>query len=149
MARSPGPISLDTNVLVRLLVEDDPEQCAAVITLLDTWEEADQPVHVPLTVVLEVEWVLRSRYLRGPADIARAFGQLLSLSVLSIENEPALEAALHLLRRHPSAQFADCLHIACARSLDSTLVTLDERAARLPGAIHVDSAFNPPAPESR
>lgn len=138
---APTPIALDTNVLVRFLVRDDAEQCAAVVTLLDARERDGTPVHVPITVILETEWVLRSRYLRSRKDIVRAFGLLLAMPVLAIESEAALENALHLLRINPSASFADCLHIACAQRLGATLATFDVRASQLPGACQVETAI--------
>ena len=52
------PIALDTNLLVRLLTGDDPEQARRVADLID----ACPACFVPITVVLELEWVLRGAY---------------------------------------------------------------------------------------
>jgi predicted nucleic-acid-binding protein len=54
----PLPIALDTNLLVRLLTGDDPEQARRVADLID----ASPACFVPITVVLELEWVLRGAY---------------------------------------------------------------------------------------
>ena len=57
--------AIDTNVLVRALVQDDPAQSQRALALLK-----DHPAYVPVTVVLELEWVLRSRYAYPQAVIA-------------------------------------------------------------------------------
>jgi len=49
--------AVDTNLIVRALVRDDPAQSAAAETVL-----ANEPVFIPVTVMLQLEWVLRSRY---------------------------------------------------------------------------------------
>ena len=54
--------SLDTNVLVRWLVADDPAQTAQVDALLEAAQASATQFFVPVTVLLELEWVLRSRY---------------------------------------------------------------------------------------
>jgi predicted nucleic-acid-binding protein len=54
--------SLDTNILVRYLFEDDPQQLAAAKRLLRAAIRAGETLFVPITVLLELEWVLRSNY---------------------------------------------------------------------------------------
>ena len=61
--------AVDTNVLVRALVQDDPVQARRALALL-----SHHQVFVPVTVILELEWVLRSRYGFAPAVIALALG---------------------------------------------------------------------------
>lgn len=128
------PIALDTNVLVRFLVDDDREQSREVNELFQVYGAEGVPIHVSLTVLLETEWVLRSAYRRDRASIAHAISALLSIAELSLENEPAVEAALHLNRLNPQVGFADCLHLACAQRIPATLATFDIKASRLPGA---------------
>ncbi len=50
---------LDTNVLVRWLVADDPLQTAQARALLQSGRRGSKPFFVPSTVLLELEWVLR------------------------------------------------------------------------------------------
>ena len=54
--------SIDTNVLVRLLAADDAKQAAQARALMHSATQVGESLFVPLTVVLELEWVLRSRY---------------------------------------------------------------------------------------
>ena len=61
--------ALDTNLLVRLLVADDAEQLVRVRTLIQDAIEREEPLFVPVSVFLELEWVLRSVYRIGKSDI--------------------------------------------------------------------------------
>ena len=66
-------VAIDTNVLVRLLVRDNEAQYAAAQRLVDRAAAADEPVLIVLGVLLETEWVLRSRYKLDKASIAAAY----------------------------------------------------------------------------
>jgi predicted nucleic-acid-binding protein len=126
--------ALDTNVLVRFLVRDDPAQAAAATEVLGRVTAAGEALFVPITVALEIEWVLRSNYGFPKADIARTFGTLLSTRELSFESEAALEHAL-LLWQERRADFSDCVHVAlAAQAGEQPLWTFDKRASALPGA---------------
>ena len=123
---------LDTNVLVRWLVEDDDDQAVRVQRLFEAARVSQVPLFIPSTVVLELEWVLRSRYRFDKAIILRTFNTLLETQELEFQGEAALERALHLYR-HGAVEFADCLHAGICGAADrSPLLTFDEKAARLP-----------------
>ena len=123
---------LDTNVLVRWLVADDDVQTAQVEALLTAGRSAGQSYFVPSTVLLELEWVLRSRYRLDKPAMLGAFNALLEARELDIQAEPALERALHLYRQG-RAEFADCLHAGlCAAAGQAPLLSFDVEAARLP-----------------
>jgi predicted nucleic-acid-binding protein len=123
---------LDTNVLVRWLVADDDAQTARVQALLESGRSAGEAFFVPTTVLLELEWVLRSRYGLDKPALLLALNALLETQELDIQAEPALEHALHLYRQG-RAEFADCLHAGlCAAAGQAPLLTFDAVAARLP-----------------
>ena len=123
---------LDTNVLVRWMLDDDPRQAARVQRLFDEVREEQSPLFVPSTVMLELEWVLRSRYALDKSTVLGAFNALLETQELEFQDEPALERALSLYRQS-SADFADCLHAGqCGSAGRSPMITFDEAAARLP-----------------
>jgi predicted nucleic-acid-binding protein len=128
-------IAIDTNVLVRLLVRDNEPQFLVAKRLVDDAALSATPVLVVLCVLLETEWVLRSRYKLDKPSIAAAFAQLLETRGMAFEHEPTVEEALYLWAQHPSADFADCLLLARAAQLGSTrFMTFDARAAKLPKA---------------
>ena len=82
--------ALDTNVLVRFLVQDDDQQTQAVNTLLTDAETQKQPLFVSSIVVLELMWVLKSAYEVPRALILDALNELLSLSVLEFQDQLAI-----------------------------------------------------------
>ncbi|MDN8035779.1 PIN domain-containing protein [Burkholderia vietnamiensis] len=131
--------SLDTNVLVRWLTNDDVEQVARIHELFSAAAGQSEAFYVPVTVMLELEWVLRSRYRFDRPQILTALTALLETRELSFEAEGALERALHLYREH-GGDFADCLHVGQSGAAGrAPLLTFDQRAARLPGAQSLDS----------
>ena len=126
--------ALDTNVLVRYLVQDDEAQSAAAQKLIRQAVAEQQTLHVPVTVTLEFEWVLRSAYGFSKQETCGALASLLSAAELSFEAERDVLVALHLCAS-PGADFADCLHIAlAARAGEQPLWTFDKAASRIAGA---------------
>jgi len=126
--------ALDTNVLVRYIVQDDARQLAAARRLISRCVAEGSTLFVPVTVVLELEWVLRSSFGFGKDDVLLALSSLFSAADLSFESERALEVALQLFRKG-SADFADCLHVALATQAgEQPLWTFDKTAARVDGA---------------
>jgi predicted nucleic-acid-binding protein len=117
-------ISLDTNVLIRYVTNDDPDQAQRAADLL----AGDQQIFVPRTVLMEFEWVLRAVYGLGRPAILEAFRQVLGLPSIRID-EPAL-IALTLERYERGFDFADALHLLGARSA-TPLYTFDRRFARI------------------
>ena len=80
--------ALDTNVLVRALVQDDAAQGRRAQACLSA-----QPVYIPVTVILELEWVLRSRYGYSPKAIADAMEKLAILENAVVGEQAAVVAA--------------------------------------------------------
>jgi len=126
--------ALDTNVLVRYVVQDDSGQLAVAKRLLDRCIAEGQSLYVPVTVTLELEWVLRARFGYAKDDVLQVLSNLFSAAELTFESERALEVALQLYREG-SAEFADCLHIAlAAQAGEQPLWTFDKAAAKVAGA---------------
>lgn len=125
--------ALDTNVLVRYLVQDDPGQLAAAKRLIGRNVAEGSTLFVLVTVVLELEWVLRSSFAFPKDDVLMTLSSLFSAAELTFESERALEVALQLYR-DGSADFADCLHVALATQAgEQPLWTFDRRAAKVSG----------------
>jgi predicted nucleic-acid-binding protein len=126
--------ALDTNVLVRYIVEGDPTQLAAARRLIGRCVREGLTLFVPVTVVLEIEWVLRRSFEFEKDAVLQTLSSLFSAAELDFESERALEVALQLFRKG-SADFADCLHVALATQAgEQPLWTFDRGAARLNGA---------------
>lgn len=109
--------AIDTNVLVRALVRDDSAQAGRAELLVN-----EQKTYVPVTVMLELEWVLRSRYAFRPKVIAQAIEGIAALpNVVLGERLAVLEAAAKSAK---GWDFADALHYALSHGCDD-FVTLD------------------------
>ncbi|MDO4681575.1 MAG: type II toxin-antitoxin system VapC family toxin [Lautropia sp.] len=104
-------LAVDTNVVVRFLVNDDARQHERAVALFRAHE-----VWLSKTVLLESEWVLRSAFGFEAKEIAQAFEHLLRLPSVSCENRHVLSAAIDALRH--GMDFADALHLQAARHAD-------------------------------
>ena len=128
-------LGIDTNVVIRLIVSDDGEQTRRARKLVEQALSHDEPALVSLLVLLESEWVLRSRYGFEREALLSIFSALLEARELSFEDEPALEEALFHWKES-ACSFADCLITARNRRLGCRATpTFDGKAARLPGAV--------------
>jgi predicted nucleic-acid-binding protein len=126
--------ALDTNVLVRYVVQDYSGQLAAAKRLITRCVAESQPLFVPVTVTLELEWVLRASFGYDKGDVLQVLSNLFSAAELTFQSERALEVALQLYRE-AAADFADCVHIALAAEVgEQPLWTFDRGAARVFGA---------------
>jgi len=126
--------AVDTNVLVRYVIQDDAKQLAAAKRVFQECIGQGLTLFVPVTVALELEWVLRSRFELSKDESVGVLSNLLSAAELTFESEQALDVALHLYRTS-SADFADCLHVALASQAgELPLWTFDRRAGNVSGA---------------
>lgn len=125
--------SLDTNVLVRYLVADDRKQFRSAKAFIES-ATRENPLFIPLSVSVELEWVLRSLYALDKTTILTVFNRLLGSIEIEFQEESSIEVALSLYTDH-NTDFADCLHIASAFSHDRLpLMTFDRKASRVTGA---------------
>jgi len=128
-------LGIDTNVLVRFLVRDDESQYEKARRLIRREVAGGRRVFVSQLVLLETEWVLRSRYGLQKVQITGAISGLLDAADIQFENEPAIEEALFTWK-DSTAGFADCLIATQNKRLGcSATATFDAKAAKLPGFI--------------
>ena len=99
---------IDTNVLVRYLVDDDQEQADRVHRFLARCRRASEPVYISSIVLCETLWVLRSAFASSKLQIVEVLERLLSSDVFQIEQEDSVRAALDLFRT-AKGEFVDCL----------------------------------------
>jgi predicted nucleic-acid-binding protein len=126
--------AIDTNILVRFLIQDDEQQGHQARRLIQHVLAQGETLFIPVTVILELEWVLRSNFLFNKSQVVELISNLLSTKELEFESEPSVEIALELFR-NLAADFADCLHIALAhRAGHAPLWTFDKTAAKVVGA---------------
>lgn len=118
-------ITADTNVLVRALVQDDPEQARAATDLL----EQAELITIPVPVLCELVWVLRRVYRFAASDCATSIEALMGSSGVAVDRQ-AVRAGLKLLSA--GGDFADGVIAYGGRALGGEqLATFDREAARL------------------
>jgi predicted nucleic-acid-binding protein len=101
-------IALDTNVLVRLLVADDPGQAARAFSLLEEVSEKGEKCLITDPVLCELEWVLESAYNASRTDVVCAIQHLLTQDTLQLSEPSAVQEALDRFQRG-KGDFSDYL----------------------------------------
>lgn len=124
-------IGLDTNILVRLLVEDDPAQTRLVNRFMQNLT-ADRPAFLSLIVLMELYWVLSTRYAIPRAQLLEVIRSLLALADLTVERREMVVEAITITERS-RADFSDIL-IALQNEMAGChhTITFDRKAAKLP-----------------
>jgi predicted nucleic-acid-binding protein len=122
-------IGLDTNVLVRYIMQDDSKQSPLATRLVESLT-AESPGFVPLVAIVELAWVLSSAYDLSRSQLVEAFEALLRTQELVVERGDTVWKGLRLLQRS-GGDFADCL-IACSAEAAGCAKTLtfDRGAAK-------------------
>lgn len=123
-------IALDTNVLVRLLLRDDPQQAESARQLFDANVEQDGALFISDVVLVELAWVLRSRYALKAPVIADTLRALLGNATLSWQSPGAINAALQMFDAQPQVDLSDCLIVALAQAHGCEGVATFDRAMR-------------------
>lgn len=122
--------AVDTNALVRLLVEDDDEQARHASAFLRT----SGRVFVSHVVLVEAVWVLGGVYGLKRGQLQRTLELILAADAFSVERPEVAAEALRLFRE-TAADFADCLIASTASAAgELPLATFDAAAGHLPGA---------------
>ena len=120
-------IGLDTNILVRFLVQDDEEQHRQVVAALRRGAEAGESFFVGEVVLAEVAWVLASRYRCGRDEIASVVRQLTEAEELVFDSTERVVRALRSFQNGKGG-FADYLIAARAQDAGCTEVLTFDRA---------------------
>lgn len=119
-------IGLDTNIVVRYLVQDDPEQSAAASALIEELTETD-PGYISLVTVVELYWVLRRAYKVSPSRCTELLEGILDSRELRVGHDDVVRAALS---DADGLDFADAVIAELGRTAGCEhTVTFDRRAA--------------------
>lgn len=118
--------SLDTNILLRLIVGDVPAQTTIIEKLL----ESAKILYVPDIVIFETVFVLQSYYQFTREDIAESLTAVMRHPKINC-NRPLFVAALSMYRQHTKLSFVDCALPEYAQLHNSTpLYTFDQALAK-------------------
>lgn len=127
--------AVDTNILVRFVTRDDPAQAERARRVI-----AAGDLFVPVTVILETEWVLRSVYAFAPDRIGTVLRGLLDLDGVTVQHERDVGRALG----HAAAglQLADALHLCLAGGC-TEMLTFDRSFRESAAAIEILTVVEP------
>jgi len=123
-------IGLDTNVLVRYLAQDDPDQAARATRIIERELTEDTPGFIGLVVLVETVWVLQRLYRASAEEIRETVNDLLGSRSIVVENRDVAARALTIAAKN-SCDFADA--IIAASSLNAgckKIMTFDRGAVR-------------------
>jgi len=123
-------LAIDTNLIVRYLTGDHPQQSLRARQLID-----GQSVFAAVTIILEVECVLRSAYEYRPADVVRALRGFAGLPTVTIEDGIVVAAALDLAEN--GMDFADALHLGKSARCEG-FATFDRKLIKAAKAAGLD-----------
>ncbi|MBS0358854.1 MAG: type II toxin-antitoxin system VapC family toxin [Proteobacteria bacterium] len=128
-------ISVDTNVLVRILIDDptQPEQVSAA----RAFAKKAKKLFVTQLVQIETVWVLESAYHIAKEDILKILQHLYENDAFVSQHESQLIAALQLYREN-NCDFSDCLIFVESKQEDCSVVTFDKKFARISGVKLLD-----------
>ncbi|MBB4066364.1 type II toxin-antitoxin system VapC family toxin [Gellertiella hungarica] len=115
--------AVDTNVVVRYLTADHPQQAARARAII-----GEHKVFLSLTVILECEWVLRTAYRFEQRDVIDALRAFCGLPGVRLDQPEVVSTALMLAEQ--KVDFADAIHIAQAGTNAFSFVTFDRKLAR-------------------
>ena len=118
---------LDTNVLVRYIMQDDVRQAKLASELIETFT-VDEPGFIPLVAVVELVWVLSSSFDLARGQVVQALEVLLRTKEILVENAATVWRAVRLYRAG-RADFADCLIERSATASGCTCTMTFDRGA--------------------
>jgi predicted nucleic-acid-binding protein len=129
-------IVADTNVLVRLLVDDDAAQADRAEAMLRAG-----PVRLLLTVLLELAWVLHASYRLPRPRVLAILRGLVALPMVEVEDPDRVARALDWFEA--GLDFTDALHLAAAAE-DQAFVTFDQDLVRRAGRLDLPCPVGEP-----
>lgn len=128
-------LAIDTNVVVRFLVNDEPRQAASAKALIE-----QQRVLVTATVMMETEWVLRGAYGQDRRRVVRALHAFARLPNVELDDGERIVQALDWAEA--GLDFADALHLAASVTTEA-FVTFDRHLVRRAGKLGAVSVREP------
>ena len=127
-------IGLDTNVLLRYLVQDDPAQSARATEIIERRLTEQNPGFVSIVSIIEIVWVLGSLYGRTCREIAQHIEMILAADTLEVQNEQEVYQAVIALRAgRGTFEDASIGSIGIWRGCSATLTFDRDAAKRLNG----------------
>ena len=127
-------IGLDTNVLVRYIIQDELAQARKASALIESLTD-ENPGFISMVALVELVWVIQGCYAAGKDETVALLDKLLRLRTLRLENMDVIARAVRVYAAS-KADFADCL-IECSgtQAQCSHTVTFDRNASKTAGML--------------
>jgi len=122
-------IGVDTNVLVRVFVDEAPEQTSAALQLLSKLSQ-DNPAFVGTIVLVELAWVLKRSYGFDDNAILVAVDSLLESANIEIEHADMVQAAVSAAHEHGSDLADSLIALSAIAAGAGKVMTFDKNAAK-------------------
>lgn len=130
---------LDTNILVRHLVRDNPDQATRATALMEAVADHEIRIRLPDTVVFETIFTLQRVYSIPKVDIADELSIIVKHPGVILDHKQAVLSALTFWRGTGGLSFADCYHLALTADLGFTeICSFDRKMDRYPGVTRVE-----------
>ena len=130
---------LDTNILIRHLVRDNPDQATRATALMEAVADHEIRIRLPDTVVFETIFTLQRVYSISKREIADEMSTIVKHPGVILDHKEAVLNALAFWRGIGSLSFADCYHLALAADLGYTeICSFDKKMDRYPGVARVE-----------
>lgn len=130
-------IGIDTNILVRYILDDDPVWSQPAQKFIDEDCTVERPGYVNLVVLAELIWVLDVTPGWGKNEICEVIGDLLLADNLVLERPLLVSGALEAFK-NGNADFADFIIAAMNQAADANpTFTIDKNASRQPGFVRL------------
>lgn len=125
---------LDTNILLRHVLNDNPDHSPRATALIGAIERGDRTVRLADTVVFEAAFTLEKTYRVPRGAIRDALQPVLDLPGLILPGKRGYQRVFDLYVRHPGLSFADCYHIVLIQRLGlAEIISFDQKVGRIPG----------------
>ena len=132
---------IDTNILLRSVVGDVPEQAEAAGQLLDRIAQGEWSGFVPITVVQEFVFVLERTYSVPRADVAGAIRDMIAITNLEVEYADVVLDCLDSYTVRQGISIPDAFHCALARArYGGAIVSFDRKLSSIPGVTRIEPA---------
>jgi predicted nucleic-acid-binding protein len=126
-------IGLDTNILIRYFVQDDPVQSLQASEIIERRLTEENPGFISIVAMVEIVWVLDRAYRFKVREIASVIERMLQTDVLVVQNEQEVFTAMIALKEGQGS-FADAVISALAIKANcSCTLTFDRKALHIPG----------------
>lgn len=122
--------AIDTNILVRLLINDDTKQCQIVYKLFNDCYQQKEQLFVSTIVIVETIWVLNKHYQMPRNEVIQAINDVLSMSVLIIENHDEISTALSIGTNNTYDLSDLIIGLIAKKNTCNTTLTFDKKASK-------------------